>query len=283
MHVIRVLAAAVLCALTACAPPVPRVVRGEVLTTGQTTYDEFFVAVREVRSEADAATADEEASHAPLLKALGLEAKSRAALAVDESGTRARSLKERGLLLHLEIAPEAKLLAAKAKADPGLENEPILRALEDAAKTSLEMRKRFAAVAARAADLEKRRADLRAQAQADFRSEPQARREEVIAELDAAQGVLADALAKANASAGAASRFVVELAQAVETGAADAPPPKPTRGGFAKRPAVVSAVSSGPPAVASAPSGAHAKPAPRPAPPPPAKKKPKGGGDDFEP
>jgi hypothetical protein len=302
MHVIRVLAAAALVALTGCATPVPRVVRGEVLATGHTTYDDFFVAVREIRSEAAAAADDEEASHAPLLKALGLEPKSRPALAVDESGVRAKKLQERGLLLHLEIAPEARLLEAKLKPDPGLENEPILKAVEEAAKASLEMRKRFAAVAARVVELEKRRVDLRAQAQADFRAEPQAKREEVIAELDAAQGVLADALTKANASAGAAARFVVELAQAVETGAID-PPPKGAKGAAAKRPVIIAAVPPAPPAIAAAPPAAAApaaaapkpapaaapaaapKPAPKPAAPaaPPAKKKPKGGGDDFEP
>ncbi|MFT3766721.1 MAG: hypothetical protein QM820_14585 [Minicystis sp.] len=298
----RLLAAAIALTLAAgCAAPVPYVVRGEALTTGNTTYDDFFVAVRQVRSEALAAATDEDAAHAGLVKALGLEATTRRALAVDESALRAKRLSEKGVLLHLELTPDAHLLTARGKVDIGPDGEALLRSMEEAARAGLEMRKRFAAVAARAAELEKRRVDLRAKAPADFRDGPQAKRDELVTELDAAQGVLADALEKANRAAGASARFAVELAQAVETGAEEAA--RPGKGG--RKPAVtLQPVTPAPPAVASSPSPAPA-PAPAAAAPPkaaapkpaaaapkpaaptapaaaPAKKKPKGG-DDFEP
>jgi hypothetical protein len=77
-----------------CATPVPRVARGEVLSTGNTTYDDFFQAVKQVRSEALSAASDEDATHAGLVKALGLEPKTARALAVEESGVRSKRFEE---------------------------------------------------------------------------------------------------------------------------------------------------------------------------------------------
>ncbi|APR83083.1 SSU ribosomal protein S2p (SAe) [Minicystis rosea] len=293
MSVARSLLAAIALAFAAgCGAPLPFVARGEAFTTGQATYDEFFTAVRQLRSEALAAANDEATAHAGLVKALGLEAATKRALAVDESGLRAKRFQEKGVLIHLELTPDAQLLTARNKVDLGPDGETLLRAMEDAARTGLDLRKRFVAVAARADDLEKRRVELRAKAPSDFREGPQAKRDEIVVELDAAQGVLADAAEKANRAAGAAARFAVELAQAVETGAEEAARPK-----AGKRPTVtlqpVSPVASSPPAAPAAkPAAPAAKPAaaapapkpagaaPAPAAPPPKKK---GGGDDFEP
>lgn len=282
-----------------CAAPAPLIVRGEALTTGNTTYDDFFVAVRQARSEAIAAATDEEASHAGLMKALGLEAAAKRAAAVDASAQRAKKLSESGVLVHLEIAPEARILTARAKAELGADGEAMLRAVEEAARSSQEMRKRFAAVAARAAELQKRRVELLAKAMADFREHPPAKREQVVLELDATKAVLDDAVDKANLAAGAAARFVLDLAAAVETGAEEAAaksakagpgkrsamtlqPLGPSSGAVAAAPAAKAAAAphkgAGAPAKAAA---APAKAAAAPAAPPP-KKKAKGG-DDFEP
>ena len=295
MHVARRLLAAAALALTVaagCAAPVALVARGEALTTGNSAYDDFFVAVRQVRSEALAAAKDEDTSHAGLVKALGLEPSAKRGLAVDESAQRAKQLSDKGVLLHFEVTPEAHLLTARAKVDLGPDNEALLRSMEDAARTSLEMRKRFASVAARGVELQKKRVELRGKAAADFRAQPQAKRDEIIFELDAAQAVLADALDKANLAAGSAARFVLDLAQAVETGAEEAAL-KPAKG-HARRPALTlqpvppapSADPPAPPAGKPHKPAAHKPAAHKPAPaaaPPPKKKKKKGGGDDFEP
>jgi hypothetical protein len=136
-------------------------------------------------------------------------------------------------------------MAARGKVDLGPDGEALLKAMESSLKSSLDMQKRLAAVAARAADLEKKRADLRSQAPDAFRANPQTKRDEIIAELDA-------------------SRFVVELVQAVETGGGTVVDP----GGKLPR------GKKGP--FAGAPKGAGPVAAP------PPRKKPKGG-DDFEP
>lgn len=312
--VASVAALALALALACCTPPVPHVVRGEALVTGQAEYDDFFKEVKLVRTDARAAPADEDSSHAGLVKALGLEAGTKRRAVLDESVERAKRLLDKGVFLHLELTPEAHLLTAHGKVDIGPDGEAMLRAMEDAAKASLDKQKRFMGIAARAAALEKKRADLRGRAASDFRAVPQARRDEVIAELDAAQRVIAEALDTTERAAGSASRFAVELAQAVETGAEEAAA-KSAKRPFNRRTAVTlqyvppapsaSAPASAlppaapplppPPPASPPPKPAASKPAPPPSkpaaskPPPskpapaPAKKKPKGGGDDFEP
>ncbi len=287
---VRILAAGLALGLaTGCAAAgTAHIAHGEALTTGNTPYDEFFAALRDVWNEAEAAQGDEETSHAALLKALGLQPMTAAAQVLDESAARAHKLQDKGVLLHLEITPDPRLV--RSKADAG--DDALLKAFEEAARASLEMRKRLASLAARASALDKRRVDLRAQAPDTFRADGQAKLDEVIRELEAAQGVLDNAAAKANHAAGAASRFVVELAQALETGAGEASF-KLAKG--AKRPAF--SVAAPPPvAVAAAPAAPAPAPAPKPAAPapkpaaapapkpaaPPPPKKPKGG-DDFEP
>jgi hypothetical protein len=252
-------------ALAACGGSTPHMVKGETFTTGNGSFDEFFGAVIEVRGQARAAPGEAEAAHADLLKALGLESKAAAGEALDRAGARAKKLKDKGVLLHLEIAPEPKLIATRGKVDLGAD-EPLIKAVESSVKSSLETNKRLASVAARAAELEKRRADLRKQALEAFQNEPQTKRDAILAELDAAKGVLADAGDAAARAAGAASSFVVDLVQAVETGGAALDPAK---GGKGRKGAGPFATKVGTPA---APAGAA----------PPPKKKPKGG-DDFEP
>ncbi len=199
------------------------------------------------------------------MTALGLEAKAKTSLALDEAGARAKKLQEKGVLLHLEIAPEPKFVTVHGKADIPPESESLLKAMEGAVRTSLETRKRLATVATRAAELEKKRADLRDQAPTAFHDEKQPKRDEILAELDASKAVLADAGDGATRAAGAVSRFVVELVQVVETGGGVTPEvPRPVKG--AKKPFV--------------PRAAPAKATSVAAPPPPKKKK---GGDDFEP
>jgi hypothetical protein len=264
---LAVLAAAAWWTLAACGAPATHIARGEVYATGNGAFDDFFTSVREVRSQALAAPDDADAAHASLLKALGLDAKAATSQALDEAGKSAKKLQDKGVLLHLEIAPEPKVLAARGKVDLGADGEALLKAMEGSVKSSLETQKRLVALAARAADLEKKRADLRSQAPDAFRADTPTKRDEIIAELDAAKRVLADAGDGATRAAGAASRFVVDLVQVVETGGAAEPAGKLGRGkkGFAGAPKA----GGGPKAT-----GPVATPPPR--------KKPKGA-DDFEP
>ncbi len=276
-----------------CSPTLAHVAQGEVYSTGNAPFDEFFLGVRDVRADALAAHADEDSINTGLIKALGIEDKAVSTTALEETALRAKKLQEKGVLLHLEIAPEAKLFAVRGKAELGPDGEALLKAAEAAARSSLEIRKRLAFAVARAAELEKKRVELRAQAPVTFRDEKQGKRDEIIGELDASKTVLADAAESANRSAGVASRFVVELMEAIETGAgamlepgklargkksAVNLPPPPAKPCAPVHEAVAAAEPHFKPrAPASNPAGASGAPAP---PPPP--KKPKGG-DDFEP
>lgn len=261
-----------------CATPSARITLGQVYATGNAPFDQFFNEVCEVRTEALAAEGAERASHAPLIQALGLEPQTPSAEAVDVVAARAKKLRDAGVLLHLEITPEPKLLVAKGRSDLGPEGDVLLKSMEGAARTSLDTRKRLAELLARTRTLMKRRIELRAEAPAAFRAAPQARRDDIIVELDAAAEVLAHAADAADQVAGAASKFAIELAQAVETGAE-----QPGRQGHAAAPPRKQgqAVAGPPPVKRPAPSAASPPAAAPPAAAPP-HKKPKGG-DDFEP
>lgn len=275
MHVRDVIGGMVLMMAAGCAPlPEPHIVKGDVPATGNATYDDFFLAVRDVRREAEAAGGDEQAAYAGLIKALGLTPYSPSRAAVEESEERAKKLQEKGVLLHLDVAPQPKLAVEVIKGPrngkPKVEDapeDPMLKAIEGSAKLSMDLRRRFAALAARVSELERRRAALRAEALAAFREAPQARREQIMAELDAAKGVLSEAERKASRCAGDSAQFVLDLAQAVETGGAS----RELKG---KRPGVAAPVHQ---------AAVNTAPAPKAKAGTPAKKKAKGGGDDFEP
>jgi hypothetical protein len=282
-----VLAVAVTGAAVGCGgTTTTHVAQGEALATGNPAYDDFFTAVRDVRAEALSAPNEEQSSHGALIKALSLQITVTPATVLEEAGQRAKKLQDKGVFMHLEIAPEARLLSSKGR-DVGADGEALLKAVEESAKVSLDLRKRLTAVAMRAAELEKQRLNLRDQAAATFRADREAKRDEIIAELDAASPVLADAASAASRSAGDAARFVIDLAQSIET--AGGATLELGRLAHGRRPPVMAAappaaLASKPPPVAAAPPPPHpvaaAPPPPRPAPPP---KKPKGGGDDFEP
>lgn len=279
-----------------CAKPIPHVAQGQTYKTGQATYDDFFTAVLTLRAEGQKAREDEAAARAGLITVLGLEPSASAALAVSEAELRARKLHDAGVAFHVDLVPDAKVVLAKPRGVANLEADDLAKAAEASAKSAIALSQRLGAVSARAAELEKIRTDLRAQAPATFRGEPQAHRDEITLELDASAAVLAEASDAGERWGGVAAKFALDLARALETsgsaaGAADAGPGKPPAKGVAatpKPPAPVAATPkpSGPtPTPTPTPTPAKKPPpvaaTPKPATPPPVKK-PKGG-DDFEP
>jgi hypothetical protein len=211
-------------ALGRCVPTMAHVAHGDAFVTGKPTYDQFFAKVRVVRAEGLDCAGTERASHAGLVKALALTENSPTDLVVKQASARAKKLRERGAHLHLEITPEPRLIVARTRGELGADGDALVKALEDAARSTLEVRKQLATVAARATELSAQRMQLRAEAPSAFRALPLVQSNEVLFELDAAEGVLADAAEAANRYASAASWFVVELAQAIETGAAGVSP-----------------------------------------------------------
>jgi hypothetical protein len=278
-----------------CAKPSPRVARGQTVATGQATYDDFFQAVLTLRAEGQKARDDAAEARAALIAMLGLEAKASVTLAVSEAELRARKLRDAGVVFHVDLVPDARVVAAKARGVVNLEADDLAKAAEASTKSAITLSQRLGAVSARAAELEKIRTDLRAQAPSTFRGEPQARRDEITLELDASAAVLTEASDAGERWGGVAAKFALDLARALETssgaaGSPDASPGKPAKGVASKPPPPPPVAAATrpppPPSPAKAPAPAPAKKppaaAPAPAPAKPPAKKPKGG-DDFEP
>jgi hypothetical protein len=288
-----------------CIHPKTYISQGQVLTTGNAAYDNFFKSVRDLHAEAERAQADERVSHGALISALGLEAKTTAKITVSEAGLRAKKIRDAGILIHLEIVPDQKVVTKKEKRDAILnpEGKDFIKAVEEATRSSLALSARIGDIATRAAQLEKVRIDLRAKAPVAFRTEVDSRRDEILEEIDGAAAVLADAVGLSERYAGLAAKFVVDLAHALETGgdvtiddaaaksaatqlkstsspataAAAVTPPS----SFASTEPQAQPVTKKPPPVGAAPRRPRRPPAAKP-PPRASVNKPKGS-DDFEP
>lgn len=201
-------------ALGACGPTVTQthLERGEPVTTGDAAFDTFFREIVEVKGEAEKAGADLGEVARPLSEAAGTASKS--APPSEAVRSEAKKLQMSGTLLHLDLVPEAKLTTS---GKPDAPSEKLLAAAELTAKGSLAIARRTAEVRVRIADLEKRRGDLVASAQASFPDATQ--RAAITRELTAAEGVLKEAREASEKHGGAASRLALDLAMALETGA----------------------------------------------------------------
>jgi hypothetical protein len=262
------LALAVAIALPACVHASTHVERGEAFTTGQASYDEFFAKVHALHEQAGRARESADLARSALSRALGVDGAADPDVAVEAAQKRAKELKEKRVLMHLQLTPEAKVVATGAAAEASASD--LVKAIEDAARGSLELSHKLGGLADQAAELEKQRADLYARSRTELHAMAPVKREEITRELEASKRVIGEDGETIALYAGAASKFVLDLAHAVETGAqASAPPaaaaaapekpkprwtPRPYRGGGAGTPRA-------------------------PTPPP---KKPSGG-DDFEP
>jgi hypothetical protein len=288
-----VLASAGALGASACVHSVSRVEQGETFLTGDPAYDEFFTAVRDARAEAQRARTDEQAARTDLVRTLGLSPHVDADDAVDAAEERAKKLKNEGTLLHLQLTPELKLMSFKGPG--GTDDANVLKALEDSARNSLAVSKRLSALRDRMTMLEKRRAELSIRSRERFRTAPVLRRHEIEQELDASRDVIATVADEGEKYAGFASKFVLDLARAIETGATAAssaataaaaasasataapaaPPPRRAPPSW-KRPTTAAAGAKPPPPRPAAPT----KPAAAPAAP---TKQPAKPGNDFEP
>jgi len=201
-------------AACAGAPPA-RIQQGEVVTTGDATYDAFFKQVVDTREKAERAEKSAEDARADLAKVLELDAKAATGEAiVEQMIDRAKKLRERGVLLHLELTPDAKLISVISKPiDPW--GEDMIKAVEESAKKSLALVRELAELSSRAAALQKTRSELRDKASATFGD----RAPGILRELNASEAVIDDAAELGSKHAGITSSFVIALAAAVETGA----------------------------------------------------------------
>lgn len=229
--------------------------QGQAITTGKEPYDTFFQAVRDLRKEALTAESETASARSGAARALGIKGEADASAAIEAARAMAAKLRDEGVLLHLELTPEAKLVSANGKVKIKEEDRGVLDALEASARSSLAASRGLDELAGRAVELQKKRSALLAQSQAAFSDAPE-RGDEVNREMAAAERVLAEATDLTRKHAALASKFALDLAFSLETGASE-----PRRPGGRKGPA----------------SGD------RPAAPAPAKPPKPAGGDDFEP
>lgn len=255
-----------------CMPAQPaRVQQGEAVSTGNDAYDKFFQQVIDARAEAKRAEKDAEEARAELAKALELDA-STATLEeiLERMSERAKKLRDKGVLLHLKLTPEAELVSV-VKKPMDSSGEGMVKAIEAAAKKSLDLIKRMDKLASRAAALEKQRGELVNKAPGELGPGSN----DVVRELEASEAVLDDVASQGSAQAGVTSKFILGLAAAVETGGAAgagrgssavAKAPGKGGGGGGKPQGKAPGASSGPTSPPSVPA-----------------KKPKPKSDDFEP
>ena len=259
-------------AAPACGPvPLTQVELGQPLSTGRPAYDALFKDVHAAHEETEKAEPRVAAARAGLRSALGLGEGASAEETLTAARAKAAKLKEGGVLLHLQITPEVKVVSAVGKKDGfGAEDEGVLKALEASVKGSLGVSKELSALVDRAAELEKKRATLEQEVPSAFAAETGARRRELQRELEAAKRLLAEAREVGAQQAALSSKFVLDLAIAVETGAAAAA--AQAEPGKKKRPGARAPGRQ--PGRGAPPAGRPPAPAPSPKP---------AGGDDFEP
>ena len=252
-----IIVAASLSSFAGCGPTLSQIEQGKAITTKEAALDDFLKSVVALRTEIDRAEGDRKASRAELVKALGLAETADAAAALEAAAKKAKTLDEAGTALHLELTPEAKLLVLAQKRGKTSEDpEALAKAVEQSVKSSLELSRRMSELEQRARFLDTKRSELGAT--------PAAKSGDASRELKGAQVVLADLRSRAANEAGLASSFVVGLAMALETGAADAALAKFT--GKAARPRPGGGGGGG----GGAPAGGSPAPKPKPS-------------DDFEP
>lgn len=258
--------------LGACFHATTHVERGETFTTGQPSYDEFFARVHELHERAVRARERADLARAPLSHALGIDGTAAPDVAVTAIQKRANALKTKHVLLHLQLTPEAKVVTSGAT-DESVRD--LVKAIEDAARASVDLSHELGGAADQAAELQKTRADLDARSRTELHAMPPVKREEITRELEAAKGVIDDDQQTIALYAGTASKFVLDVAHAIETGAVPTPAASSTPADDAPKPKPKPRWSPRPGPVAHPAGPSHT-------PPPPPKKKP-AGGDDFEP
>jgi hypothetical protein len=217
-------------------------------------------------------------------RALGVSEKADEDKELEAVGGGAKKLRDRHVLLHLQLTPETKVVATRG-GPIDAEGEALIKGVEDSARACLDVSQRLGGIADKLTDLEKKRDELRSLTQTGLRQLSPAKRDEIARELDAAKTAIGEDGEKVAFFAGASSKFVVDLARAIETGgnalpASPEPPAAPDKTGKVKpkwAPPPRPVGTKAPPKPSAPPPAAPPKPA---AAPPPKKRT---GGDDFEP
>jgi len=207
----------------ACSTSMTRVEHGDSITTGESDYDAFFQSIHDVGKQAKNGASDVKDMKERLASALGADPLERDA-GVRAAKARAKKLEDQRVLLHLDLTPGAKLVSAPGDTPIDAADAKALAAIEQAAKEALSLATTFGQLSGEIASLGKQRDDLAGRAAQVFASDHPMSANEVTRELAAAEKAVAEALAASDAQGGASAMLAIELARAVETGGAAAPP-----------------------------------------------------------
>ncbi len=190
---------------------------GQKYTTGQERYDTFFSSVAELRARTENLEG-ERPLRAKVATAVGLPDSAKLQDTIDAAKAKSADLKKDGGRFYVVVATEPKLIMKKG-AEESKEATEFAGAVEGAIKAGIQRSNELEAIAKEAAELESGVETLEKELEATFPD--LSKRDEVKVELAASKEILERAKLKAGTESGQALRFVVLLASAVDSGAAE--------------------------------------------------------------
>jgi len=229
----------------ACLPPQKsQLLEGQKYTSGQEKYDTFFASVAEIRARTENLEG-ERPLRSKVALAVGLTDSAKLTETIEAAKERSNELKKDGGRFYVVVATEPKLILKKGSEENKNATE-FASAVEGAIKAGIQRSNELETIAKEAADLEQALPGLEQDVETSFPDAAQ--RDQVKVELDASKEILELAKLRAGTESGQALRFVVLLASAVDSGAAELlameasqkkkeDPPKPKWAGKPGKPA----------------------------------------------
>lgn len=203
-----------------------KIARGEKVETGAPIYDEYFGTVHGLHATLASAKLEERDARSTLASMLGLLPTAPQQQVLDKLGERAPSLPG----MHLAIDEKAKPPTSKISLERGASaDEPVRRlitVIEATANAELSISQRTGEVPERARRIHNVGVTLIDGAGKDFASRPAEEREQIDAELAAAQDLLLQLAQEAQAQSDSCHSFVVKLQEQLELSGTDKSAPQ---------------------------------------------------------
>jgi hypothetical protein len=192
-----------------------KLAQGEEFVTGNSKYDEFFASTRNLLSRTNGLQSP--VLHRPVAGMLELKDKNDQAATFAAAKERVGKLKEKGSSVFAVLVPEPKLVH---KLDGSDRTAPaLMNGFENALREGISRARQFEAIAREVDVLDATLTSLEGETGSSF--DDVELRASVDRELEAARILLGEARLRADAESGRALRFVVGLAEAVDTGSAE--------------------------------------------------------------
>jgi hypothetical protein len=193
--------------------------KGERVETGDGRFDAYFEKVAELRKEADGLGDALGPVRAPLVSELGLARDVADADLFAEMRSRATKFRDYGVTLSLRLTPTPKLEPDRGSLGTDARQERLLAAIEEAANRGMTSFKKQAELRALAGRLDVERSEI-AERIAKLRGDG-ANIDLIETEIVGAGRVLTGAQSRLDAHARLIAHFLLALAEAIDTGAAE--------------------------------------------------------------